>query len=188
LLRATWHHLAIVVAESGPLRHAYTRAPPPPPPFPAQTTRKLTMEVAATSQMHLCNTICKCFLAKISIWLCTVAFWWLKMIFLRGGEVQTPSIFFVHHFVLRTVADTLADLFRLTSADSTAKPRGGVSSSAVVCSVAVIEVHEPKLLSFGLNFTPATYRRTDFRCPVQDSVFFCLLSHKYVHAVCVWPM
>jgi hypothetical protein len=33
--------------------------PAPPPPLPAQTTRKLTMEVAATSQMHLCNTIFK---------------------------------------------------------------------------------------------------------------------------------
>jgi hypothetical protein len=45
--------------------------PPTPTPFPAQTTRKLTMEVATTSQMHLCNTIFKWFLAKISIWLCT---------------------------------------------------------------------------------------------------------------------
>jgi hypothetical protein len=29
-----------------------------------------------------------------------------------------------------------------------------------------IEVYQPKLLSFDLNFTPATYRRTDFRRPV----------------------
>jgi hypothetical protein len=43
-------------------------------------------------------------------------------------------------------------------------------------------------MSFGLNFTPAAYRRTDFRFPVQDSVCFCLLPHKYVHTVCVWPM
>ena len=91
-------------------------------------------------------------------------FRWLKMIFLRD-EVQTPSIFF--RTSLRAVADTLADLFRLTSADSTAK--GGVSSSTV-CSFAVIEVQKPKLLSFGLHFTPATYRCTDFRRPVQDSV------------------
>jgi hypothetical protein len=55
------------------------------------------MEVAATSQMHLCNTIFKWFLAKIPSG-SAVAFRWLKMIFLRG-EVQTPSIFSVHHFV-----------------------------------------------------------------------------------------
>jgi hypothetical protein len=44
--------------------------PPPPPPFPAQTTRKLTMEVAATLQVLFCNTIFEWFLAKYSIWLC----------------------------------------------------------------------------------------------------------------------
>jgi hypothetical protein len=101
------------------------------------------------------------------------------MIFLRD-EVQTPSIFFVHHFVpLLTRLRIFLDQLQLAL-----PPRGGVSSSTV-CSVAVIEVHKPKLLSFGLNFTPATYQRTDFRRPVQDSICFCLLPHKYVHDVCV---
>ena len=91
-------------------------------------------------------------------------FRWLKMIFLPD-EVQTPSIFF--RTSLPAVADTLADLFRPTSAGSTAK--GGVSSSTV-CSVAVIEVHKPKLLSFGFKFAPTTYLRTELRRPVQNSV------------------
>jgi hypothetical protein len=73
------------------------------------------------------------------------------MIFLHDERVADAIYFF--RTSLRAVADTLADLFRPTSADSTAK--GGASSSTV-CSVAVIEVHKPKLLSFGLYFAPAT--------------------------------
>jgi hypothetical protein len=83
---------------------------------------------------------------------------------------------------LRAVADTLADLFRLTSADSTAK---GAVSSSTVCSVAVIEVHQPFFLSFGLNFAPAAYRRTDFRRPVQGSVCMCLFVTAQIRTCCV---
>jgi hypothetical protein len=68
----TWHLLAIAYAESSPLRHTnVVRSSPHPQPFPAQTTRKLTMEVATTSQMLFCNTIFEWLLAKYSIWLCT---------------------------------------------------------------------------------------------------------------------
>jgi hypothetical protein len=72
--------VAIEDAESGPLRHTHVW-PGPPPPFPAQTTRKLTMEVVATSQMLFCNMVFECLLAKISIWLC------------RGFSVAQNDIF-----------------------------------------------------------------------------------------------
>ena len=64
-----------------------------------------------------------------------------------------------HHLIFRTplraVAGTLEHLFGPTSAGCTAK--GGVSTSTT-CSVAVIEVHQPKLLSRDLNFAAITYR------------------------------
>ena len=83
-------------------------------------------------------------------------FRWLKMIFLPDEGADTIYFF---RTSLRAVGNTLADLFRPTSADCTTK--GGVSSSTV-CSVPVIEVHKPKLLSFGLYFTPATYEARIF--------------------------
>jgi hypothetical protein len=36
-----------------------------------------------------------------------------------------------------------------------------------VWSVAVVQAHQPKLSSFGLNFTPTPYRRTCVRRSVQ---------------------
>jgi hypothetical protein len=116
-------------------------APPPPPPlFPAQTTRKLAMEVATTSQMLLGNIICECFLAKYSIWLCS------------GFSRCRHHLFF--RTPLRAVAGTLAHLFGPTSAGCTAK---GPVSSSTGCSVAVVKAHQPKLSSLDLNFTPTTY-------------------------------
>jgi hypothetical protein len=97
--------------------------------------------------------------------------------------VQTPSIFSVHHFVpLLTRLGIFLEQLQLALL-----PRGA-SHLQPYALVAVIEVHKPKLLSFGLHFTPATYRRTDFRRPVQDSVCCWSLPHKYQHAACVWPM
>ena len=50
--------VAIVDAESSPLRHTnVARSSPHTHTLPAQTTRKLTMEVATTSQMLFCNII-----------------------------------------------------------------------------------------------------------------------------------
>jgi hypothetical protein len=69
LLRATWPLLAIADAESSPLRrtHVASGQVPPPPPLPAQTTRKLAMGVAATSQVLLAlgNIICDILSGKI---------------------------------------------------------------------------------------------------------------------------
>jgi hypothetical protein len=59
--------------------------------------------------------------------------------------MQAPSDF---RTPLRAVAGTLAHLFGPTSAGCTAK--GGVSTSTT-CSVAVIEVSQPKLLSLDFN-------------------------------------
>jgi hypothetical protein len=96
-----------------------------------------------------------------------------------------------HHLIfrppLRAVAGTLAHLFGPTSAGCTTK--GGVSTSTT-CSVAAIEVHQPKLLSLDLNFAPTTYLRTDLRRSVQGSVCFSYFPRAitYIHAVCDRPM
>jgi hypothetical protein len=64
-----------------------------------------------------------------------------------------------HHQLLRTplrsVAAALAHLFGPTSAGCTAK---GSASTSTACSVAVIKVHQPKLLSLDLNLAPTTYQ------------------------------
>ena len=89
----------------------------------------------------------------------------LALHWLFGGSKWSFSVTRCkHHLIFRTplraVAGTLAHLFGPTSAGCTAK--GGVSTSTT-CSVAVIEVHQPKLLSLDLNFAPTTYLRTDLR-------------------------
>jgi hypothetical protein len=86
---------------------------------------------------------------------------------------------------LRAVAGTPAHLFGPTSFGCTAK--GGVSTSTT-CSVAVIEVHQPKLLSLDLNLAPTTSLCTDLRRPVQDPSCLCYFPRKYVRAVCDRPM
>jgi hypothetical protein len=101
------------------------------------------MEVATTSQMILVNIIFEWFLAKCSMWLCFVAFRWLKMTILRD-EVQAPHQLF--RTLLPAVAATPADLFGPTSAGCTAK--GGVSTSTA-CSVAVVNAHQPKRWSLS---------------------------------------
>jgi hypothetical protein len=94
-----------------------------------------------------------------------------------------------HHLIFRTplraVAGTLAHLFGPTSAGWTAK--GGVSTSTT-CSVAVIEVYQPKLLSRDLNFPPITYR-SHGPSAFWSTPFMCgCYFPRYVHAACVRPM
>jgi hypothetical protein len=112
----------------------------------------------------------------------------LALHWLFGGSKWSFSVTRCkHHLIFRTplraVAGALAHLFGPTSPGCTAK--GGVSTSTT-CSVAVIEVHQPKLLSFGLNFAPTAYPRTDLRRSVQGSVcrFLLLYAQLYVHVVC----
>jgi hypothetical protein len=94
LLRATWHLLAIEDAESGPLRHAYSRDQvlPQPPPH----SRSNNTKAGHGGSNHLTNALMEHNLQMLSGEKnpsgSAVAFRWLKMIFLRD-EVQTPSIF-----------------------------------------------------------------------------------------------
>jgi hypothetical protein len=75
--------------------------------------------------------------------------------FLRRGA--DTIWFFVHHFV-PLLADSRTCLYQLRLADR----QGARLNFNHNCSVAVIEVHQPKLLSFGLYFTPATYEARIF--------------------------
>jgi len=56
------------------------------------------------------------------------------------------------------LADSRTCLYQLRLADR----QGARLNFNHNCSVAVIEVHQPKLLSFGLYFTPATYEARIF--------------------------
>jgi hypothetical protein len=56
------------------------------------------------------------------------------------------------------LADSRTCLYQLWLADR----QGARLNFNHNCSVAVIEVHQPKILSFGLYFTPATYEARIF--------------------------
>ena len=110
----------------------------------------------------------------------------LALHWLFGGSKWSFSVTRCkHHLIFRTplraVAGTLAHLFGPTSAGCTAK--GGVSTSTT-CSVAVIEVHQPKLWSLDFKFAPATSLRTGLRRPGQHPSYLCYFPRKYVHVVC----
>ena len=85
-----------------------------------------------------------------------LAFQWLKMA-IFCDEVQTPSDFSYTTSCRcwQTRAPVWTNFGWLTA-------KGGRLNFNHSCSVAVIEVHQPKLLSFGLYFTPATYEARIF--------------------------
>jgi hypothetical protein len=62
--------------------------------------------------------------------------------------------------------------------------QGGGVSASTTCSVAVIEVHQPNILSLDFKFAPTTSLRTDLRRPVQDPSCLCYFPRNYVHVVC----
>jgi hypothetical protein len=155
--------------------------PPTPHPFPAQTTRKLTMEVATTSQMLFCNIISKwfLFLAKISIWLCS------GFSVAQNGnfcdEVQAPSDF--SYTTSSRCWHTRA--LAWTNFGWLYRQGGGGVSTSTTCSVAVIEVHQPKLWSLDFKFAPTTSLRTDGSSAFCSILCMFLLLPAQLRAYCV---
>jgi hypothetical protein len=121
----------------------------PPPPFPAQTTRKLTMEVATTSQMLFCDIISEWLLvAKYSIWLCTG--------FLVAQKWPFSVTRCKHHLIFRTPLravcwHTCAPVW--TNFGWLYRQGGRLNFNHVLCCCHR-GAHQPKLLSLDLNFAP----------------------------------